>query len=196
VSPTPLEYATDDEEDVVTDASYQTPPMASASPATIPPDAMTEVSRPQASCACGEIVEEAKDGEELVLCPEVDAVGSDSSEEVVPEENVVPLPIAAPPPVYSLVRGQLAVRGRAGRSFRPYRFPYADRIDRRLARKDLLGEIADSAHRGFKRKWGGEDLARNVQARVIELDDQLKSDGSGSGSSPRSRRGPSPGAVQ
>jgi len=154
-----LEYATDDEEDVVTDASYQTPPMASASPATIPPDVVAEVPTPVVTCGCGETVEKAKDGEELVLCSEVDAAGSNSSEDVVPEENVVPLPVAAPPPLYSPVRGQLAVRGRAGRSFRPYRFPYAERVDRRLARKDLLGEAADSERRRLKRKWGGEDLA-------------------------------------
>jgi len=132
------------------------------------------------------------DGEELVLCSEVDAVGSDSSEEVVPEENVVPLPVAAPPPLYSPVRGQVAVRGRSGRSFRPYRFPYTERVDRRLARKDLLGEAADSERQRLKRKWGGEDLARHVRAQVVKLDDQLESDSSGSGSSPGSRRGPSP----
>jgi len=103
-----LEYATDDEEDVVTDTSYQTPLMASASPATIPPEAVVEVPTPAVTCACGEVVEKAKDEEELVLCSEVDAVGSDSSEEVVPEENVVPLLIATPPPVYSPVRGQRA----------------------------------------------------------------------------------------
>jgi len=84
-----LEYATDDEEDIVTDASYQTPPMASASPATIPPEAVVEVPTPAVACGCGEIVEKDKDGEELVLCSEVDAVESDLSVEVVLEENVV-----------------------------------------------------------------------------------------------------------
>jgi len=147
--------------------------MASTSPATIPPEAVVEVPTPVVTCGCGETVEKAKDGEELVLCSEVDTVGSDSSEEVVPEENVVPLPIAAPPPIYSLVRGQCAVRGRAGRSFRPYRFPYAERVDRQLARKDLLGEAADSERRRLKRKWGGEDLARHVRARIVQPDDQL-----------------------
>jgi len=169
--------------------------MASTSPATIPPEAVVEVPTPAVTCGCGETVEQAKDGEELVLCSEVDAVGSDSSEEVVPEENVVPLPIAAPP-IYSPVRGQVAVRGRAGRSFCPYRFPYAERVDRRLARKDLLGEAADSERRRLKWKWGGKDLARNVRARVVQPDDQLESDSSGLGSSPGGSRGSSPDAVQ
>jgi len=190
-----LEYASDDEEDAVTDASYQTPPMASTSPATIPPEAVVEVPTPVVTCGCSEVVEKDKD-EELVLCSEVDAVGSDSSEGVVPEENVVPLPVAAPPPTYSPVRGQVALRGRAGRSFRPYRFPYTERVDRRLARKDLLGEVADSEHRRLKRKWGGEDLARNVRARVVQPDDQLESSSGGLGSSPGSSRGPTPDAVQ
>ena len=181
---------------MVADASYQTPPMASASPATIPPEAVVEVPTPTVTCGCGEVVEKGKDKEELMLCSEVDAVGSDSSEEVVPEENAVPLPVAAPPPVYSPVRGQVAIRGRAGRSFRPYRFPYAERVDRRLARKDLLGEVADSEHRRFKRKWGGEDPARNVRARVVKPDDQLESTSSGLGSSPGSSRGPTPDTVQ
>jgi len=174
--------------------------MASTSPATIPPDAMVEVPTPQVSCACGEIVADSEDGKELVLYTDDDGVGdvveTDSSEEPFPDENEVPIPVRAPPPGYALVHDQIAVRGCAGRSFCPYRFPYADRVDRRLARKDLLGEIADSARRRFKQKWGGEDLARNVRARVIELDDQLESDGSSSGSSPGSRRGPSPGSVQ
>jgi len=170
--------------------------MASTSPATIPPEAVVEVPTPVVTCGCGETVEKDEGGEELVLCSEVDAVGSDFSEEVVPEENVVPIPVAAPPPTYSPVRGQLAVRGRASRSFRPYRFPYAERVDRRLARKDLLGEIADSEHRRLKRKWGGEDLARNVRARVVQPDDQLESPSSGSGSSSRDRRGSPPDAVQ
>jgi len=170
--------------------------MASTSPATIPPEAVVEVPTPVVTCGCGENVEKDKDGEELVLCSEVDAVESDSSKETVPEENVVPLPVAAPPPTYSPVRGQVAIRGRAGCSFRPYRFPYAERVDRRLARKDLLGEIADSEHRRLKREWGGEDLARNVRARVVKSDDQLESSSGGLGSSPGSNRGPTPDAVQ
>jgi len=120
----------DDEEDVVTDASYQTPPMASASPATIPPEAVVEVPTPAVTCGCGEIVDKAKDEEELVLCSEVDAVGSDSSEEVVPEENIAPLPIAAPPPVYSPVGGQRARRSLPKHSYQPYRFPYTERVNR------------------------------------------------------------------
>jgi len=58
-----LEYATDDEEDAVTDASYQTPPMASTSPATIPPEAVVEVPTPAVTCGCGETVEKVKDGD-------------------------------------------------------------------------------------------------------------------------------------
>jgi len=131
--------------------------MASTSPATIPPDAMIEVPTPQASCVCGEIVPDSEDGKELVLYMDDDGVGdvveTDSSEEHFPDENKVPIPIRAPPPGYAPVRGQRAVRGRVGRSSHPYCFPYADRVNRRLARKDLLREIADSEHRRFKRKW-------------------------------------------
>jgi len=164
--------------------------MASTSPATIPPDAMVEVPTPQVSCACGEVVPVETDGKELVLYVDDDGTGdvveTDSSEEHFPDENDIPIPVCAPPPGYAPVHGQWAARGRSSRSFHPYCFPYADHVDRRLARKDLLGEIADSAHQGFKQKWGGEDLARNVRARVIQLDDQLESDGSGSGSPPGS----------
>ena len=169
-----MEYATDDEEDAITDVSYQTPPMASTSPATIPPEAVVEVPTPQVSCVCGEVMPEETDGKELV--PYVDDDGSgdvvetDSSEECFPDENDAPIPVRAPPPGYAPVRGQRATRGRSTRSFRPYRFPYAERVDCRLARKDLLGEAADSERRRLKRKWGGEDLARHVRARVITGD--------------------------
>ena len=163
VSPTPLEYATDDKDDVATDASYRTPPMASTSPATIPPEAMVEVPTPQVSCVCGEIVAESDNGKELMLYTEDDGFGdvvpdSESEEEHFPEENIDPLPVRAPP-AYAPVCGQRAVHGCSSCSFCPYRFPYAERVDRRLHRKASLGEIADSAHRRFKWKWGGEDLA-------------------------------------
>jgi len=125
-----------------------------------------------------------------------DVVETDLSEEHFPDENDVPIPIHTPPLGYTPVRGQRATRGRPSHSFRPYRFPYADRVYRRLVRKDLLGEIADSAHRGFKWKWGGKDLARNVRARVVKLDDQLELDGSGLSSSSGGSRGSSSGPVQ
>ena len=94
----------------MTDASYRTPPMASTSPAMIPPDAMVEVPTPQVSCACGEVVSEETDGKELVLFVDDDGTGdvveTDLSEEHFPDENVVPIPVRAPPPDYALVRGQ------------------------------------------------------------------------------------------
>ena len=61
---------------------------------------------------------------------------------LTPNENVIPIPVRAPPPGYAPVHGQRAVRGRPSRSFCPYRFPYADHVNRRLARKDLLAQGA------------------------------------------------------
>ena len=111
VSPTPLEYATNDEDEAVIDVSYRTPPMASMSPATIPPDAVIEVLTPQAECVCREVLTESDDGKELVLYVDNngfgDVVPDSESEEIkeFPQENETPIPVHTPP-AYAPVRGQ------------------------------------------------------------------------------------------
>ena len=117
----------------MTDMSYQTPPMASASPATIPPEAVVEEPTPQVSCACGEVMDKSNDGKELVLYTDDDGVGdvikTDSSEEHFPDENEVPLPVCAPPPGYTPVCGQRTIRTLLNHLWRPYHFPYAEHVD-------------------------------------------------------------------
>ena len=93
---------------------------------------------------------------------------SESEEEHFPEENIDPLPVRTPPS-YALVRGQRAICGHLSRSFHPYRFPYTECVNRRLDQKACLGEVADSAHRRFKWKWGGEDLCEGDSLRIAIL---------------------------
>ena len=132
VSPPPLEYTTNEEEDdVVTDASYQTPPMASTSLATIPPGTEVKVPTPPAKCVCGEPLERiTEEEEEFVPVVDNDGLGdvmeTESEEEHFPEENAEPIPIQPPPPAYTLVCGQWSTRGCRHHSFQPYRFLYTE----------------------------------------------------------------------
>ena len=166
VSPTPLEYATDEEEDdIATDASYQTPPMASASPATVPPEAVVEVPTPQVSCVCGELLKTEGNGKEFVVCVDDDGLGDviemESEEEHFPEENIDPLPVHAPPPAYAPVCGQQAVQGRASLS-KPHRYPYTEHRHLNSDRTDLLRAVIAAQHRGTKQQWDGKNPAQNV----------------------------------
>ena len=105
------------------------------SPATIPPDAVVEVPTPQAECVCGEVFAESDKGKELMLYMDndgfEDVVPDSESEETeeFPQENETPIPVCAPP-AYAPVRGQGATQGHPGRSFCPYCFPYAERVNR------------------------------------------------------------------
>jgi len=130
VSPAPLEYTTDEEkDDVATDASYQTPPMALVSLAMVPPEAMVEVPIPQVSCVCGEVLTQEDDGKELMVYVNNNSLGdvieTESEEEHFPEENIDPLPVHAPPPAYTPVHGEQVTC-----SFKSQRYPYTEHCHR------------------------------------------------------------------
>jgi len=181
----PLEYASDaDAEgdvDVATNGSYATP--TSSSPVR-PEESIVGDNSPAEEHLAG--------AGSLVPIEEVEEVPDSESDEV-PEENETPLQIREQPPAYSPVRrGQRSMRG--GRipnpyAFRCHCFPYTADLDARPTPLYSRWEIPLAKRRRTADEPGGEDGRSAKRVRVVDADDEHKSDFSSPWPSPRSDRG-------